>query len=212
MKHENIFTPGEYSEVPLQLSFFFDLTFHQATNMGMDAFERQKNNYFLFFLVIWKNNNFLFSKSSQPLPAFLPFNSTFPPVKMDEFSIFLPTAFFIAKTSWNKCFSFLTSYYLLNTLQSVYRHLHLVLPRGHLSIFIFLNLWAASDIFLFLTFIIPIFFCSLSFSGFFDYSFSSSYLQILECPMTKSRVSSSLLSTFFHVTSSRLHMLIPSLC
>ena len=121
----------------------------------------KKNNCFLFFLVIWKNNNFLFSKSSQPLPASLPSNSTFPPVRMDEFSLFLPTAFFRAKPSGNKCFRFLISYYLLNTLRSVSQHLHLALPSGHLSIFIFLNLWGALGIFLFSTFTTLIFFLLL---------------------------------------------------
>jgi len=48
MKHENKFTPSEYSGVPLQLSFFFDLTFHQATNMGMDAFGKKEQLLSIF--------------------------------------------------------------------------------------------------------------------------------------------------------------------
>lgn len=127
--------------------------FSSSNKYGDGCFWKKKNNCFLY--------NFSFSKSSQPLPASLPSNSTFPPVRMNEFSLFLPTAFFRAKPSGNKCFRFLISYYLLNTLHSVYQHLHLALPSGHLSIFIFLNLWGALGIFLFLTFTTLIFFLLL---------------------------------------------------
>lgn len=40
VKHKNEFAPGEYSQALLQFSLFCDLTFHQATNRVMEAFEK----------------------------------------------------------------------------------------------------------------------------------------------------------------------------